>query len=105
MIPADELHAAVGNVIVRILRADEFVVLDLQSVFFPAAGISYDVKKWQMALRAIRELNFVHVLSSLILLFDCRFKFYKESQIDSNDVTFAVNLRSTFAKSLSVFRR
>jgi hypothetical protein len=61
MIAADELYAAIGNVVVGILRADEIIVLHLQSVFFPAAGFPDNVKKRQMAFRAIRKMYFVHV--------------------------------------------
>src|SRR5215475_4099930 len=61
MIAADEFHAAVRDVVVSILRTDEVVVLHFQSVFLPAAGFSDDMKKWQVAFRAIRKMYFIHV--------------------------------------------
>jgi hypothetical protein len=61
MIAADELYAAIGDVVVSILRTDKIIVLHLQSVFLPAAGFPNHVKKRQMAFRAIRKMYFVHV--------------------------------------------
>jgi hypothetical protein len=64
MIAADEFNGAIRDVLVRVFRANEFVVLDLQPVFFPAAGFADNVKKRQMTIRPIGKLNFIHVLSS-----------------------------------------
>src|SRR5215510_3793077 len=61
MIAADELHTAVRDVVVSIFRTDEVVVLHFQSVFLPAARFSDNMKKWQVAFRAIRKMYFVHV--------------------------------------------
>jgi hypothetical protein len=61
MVAADELYAAIGNVVVSILRTDEIIVLHLQPVLIPAAGFSDDIKKRQMAFRAIGKMYFVHV--------------------------------------------
>jgi len=60
MIAADELYTAVGNVLVGILRANEIIIFHLQSVFFPAARFSDNVKKRQMAFGPIREMYLVH---------------------------------------------
>jgi hypothetical protein len=65
MIAADEFDRAVSDVLVRVFRANEFVVFHLQSVLFPTAGFADHVKKRQMAIRAIGELYFIHALSSL----------------------------------------
>jgi hypothetical protein len=60
VIAADKLYAAVGDVFMGILGANEIVILHLQPVLFPAAGFSDNVKKRQMAFRAIRKMYFVH---------------------------------------------
>ena len=70
VIATDELHAAVGNVVMGILGADEIVILHLQPVLFPAAGFADDVQKRQMAFRAIRKMYFVHLESLLVSLGD-----------------------------------
>jgi hypothetical protein len=43
MIAPNKLHAAIGNVGMGILGTDEFVILDLQSILFPAARLPDDM--------------------------------------------------------------
>jgi hypothetical protein len=50
MIAADEFDRAVSDVLVRVFRANEFVVFHLQSVLFPTAGFADHVQKRQMAI-------------------------------------------------------
>ncbi len=68
MVAADKLHATVGDIVVSILRTDEFVVVDLQSMLFPAAGLSYNMEKRQMSFRSVREIDLFHQLSSSLYL-------------------------------------
>jgi hypothetical protein len=60
MIAADKFDAAVGDVLMRILRRDFVVVVHIQAVFCPGAGIVDDMQKRQVAIRAIGKVNFVH---------------------------------------------
>src|ERR1043166_4324448 len=60
MIASDEFDTAVCDVFVGVFRSNIFIVFDVESVFLPAAGLADNVKKRQMAFRAIRELDFFH---------------------------------------------
>src|SRR4029453_13286624 len=86
MIAADELYAAIGNVIMGSLRTDEIIVLHLQSLFFPAAGFADHVKKRQMAFRPIREMYFVHVEILLVFFIDERL-LQRQYHLTSNETT------------------
>ncbi len=66
MIAADEFDRAVGDVLVRILRSDLVVVIHVKAVLRPGTRVVHDVKKRQMAVRAIGKVYFVHDVSSLL---------------------------------------
>ena len=64
MVAADKFDGAVSDVFVRVLGADVVIVFYLQTVLFPTAGLANHVKECQMTVRAIRKMNFVHLLPS-----------------------------------------
>ena len=61
MIAADELHGTVRDIIVRILRTDEFVVIDLQPILFPAPRRS--CKRAERAAGVVRWVTAISIFS------------------------------------------
>jgi hypothetical protein len=65
MIAADEFHCAVGDVFVRVFRADFVIIVDFQAMFCPGARFMHDVQEGEVAIRAVGKVYFVHDASLL----------------------------------------
>jgi hypothetical protein len=50
MVSAHELDASVGDIFMRVVGADEIVVLDFEPVLLPRAGLRNHVQKRQVAI-------------------------------------------------------